>query len=342
MASEAIGYPEQGSSATARLELAPNVRSALRGLRRRIRLYVWAEGLVLAFIWLGLTFWLALAVDYLTVYFAGAELPVWTRACILFGVGVGLAVILAYWVLARAFTSLPDHSMAVLLERRFAGFGDSLVTAVEMSEEPDHARPFSREMLDQANQRAQAQIDSVRLGDVFNVRRLIWKFVLAVLLLLPAGLVWGQTLQTGFDRLVLLKNVDWPRSARIEVVGVQVQRAVVDPNLPAAPLVPFEDRSIKVARHSSLTLHVRADVTAPKVPEFCTIWYTTTDGDRGRVIMKKIGRPRDQYQQYTFDEKPLKGILTSLDFSVRGYDHRLHDYHVEVVDNPAVINTKLQ
>ncbi|MCO6456555.1 MAG: hypothetical protein J5I93_14755, partial [Pirellulaceae bacterium] len=42
------------------------------------------------------------------------------------------------------------------------------------------------------------------------------------------------------------------------------------------------------------------------------------------------------------DEKPLKGILTSLDFSVRGYDHRLHDYHVEVVDNPAVINTKLQ
>jgi hypothetical protein len=139
-----------------------------------------------------------------------------------------------------------------------------------------------------------------------------------------------------------LQNTRWPRSARIEMAGVQIQRSVVDPNIQAPPIVPFaEDRRVKVARHSSLTLHVKADVTAPRVPDYCTIYYTTEDGDKGQVTMKKIGRPRDEYQLYTFDEQPFKGILASTTFTVRGYDYRLRDYHIDVVDNPAVVETLL-
>lgn len=322
--------------------LAPNIRSKLAGLRRRIRLYVWVEGLALAVIWLGATFWLMLGLDYLIAHLTGTELPAWTRAWILVRVGMVLAFILVYWVFARAFVRLPDHSMAVLLERYFRDFGDSLVTAVEMSEEPEHARSFNTQMLAAANERAQADIDRVRLGEVFNTRRLVWKIVLALLLVAPIGLAWGETLRTGVDRLLLLQNTQWPRSVRLEMGGVQIQRSMVDPNVEAPPIVPFdENRRVKVARHSSLTLHVNADVTAPLVPDYCTIFYSTEDGDNGRVTMKKIGRPRDQYQKYTFDEQPFKGILSSTTFTVRGYDDRLRDYHIEVVDNPVVVETLL-
>ena len=47
------------------LALAPAIRSVLTGVRRRIRLYVLLEGLSVALIWLGVTFWLAFALDYL-------------------------------------------------------------------------------------------------------------------------------------------------------------------------------------------------------------------------------------------------------------------------------------
>ena len=321
--------------------LAPSIRSKLGALRRRIRFYVWVEGICLALIWLGITFWLMLGLDYLIVYLGSNELPVWTRAWLLLRMGMVLAFILFYWVFARAFVRLPDHSMAVLLERRFKDFGDSLVTAVEMDETPDHAEEFNPEMLAVANERAQANIGQVRLGEVFNSRRLVWKVVLVVLLLLPVGLAWGDSLRIGVDRLYFLSNTTWPRSARIEVVGIQVQRSVVDPNIDAPPIVHFKDHHVKVAEHSSLTLRVKADVTARRVPNYCTIYYRTADGDRGRVTMKKIGRPRDKYQLYTFDEQPLKGILSTTTFSVQGYDHHLRGFTIDVVDNPAVIETLL-
>ena len=63
--------------------LAADVQSVLAGLRWRIQAYVWVEGLALAVIWLGFTFWLALALDYLPVIVGASEMPQWTRAILL-------------------------------------------------------------------------------------------------------------------------------------------------------------------------------------------------------------------------------------------------------------------
>ena len=41
------------------------------------------------------------------------------------------------------------------------------------------------------------------------------------------------------------------------------------------------------------------------------------------------------------DAKPLSGILSSLDFDVLGYDHRLAGFRIEVVDSPAVVGAKM-
>ena len=44
--------------------LAPAVKTLLGELRRRIRQYVWLDGLAAAVAWLGVAFWLTLAVDW--------------------------------------------------------------------------------------------------------------------------------------------------------------------------------------------------------------------------------------------------------------------------------------
>jgi hypothetical protein len=45
------------ATANTTLELNPGIRSVLAGVRRRIRFYVLLEGLSIAVIWLGVTFW---------------------------------------------------------------------------------------------------------------------------------------------------------------------------------------------------------------------------------------------------------------------------------------------
>ena len=56
-------------------KLGADVVSLLARLRRRIRMYVWAEGLSLALLWLGATFWIGLAIDYLPVLMGASEMP---------------------------------------------------------------------------------------------------------------------------------------------------------------------------------------------------------------------------------------------------------------------------
>ena len=55
--------------------LAADIRSVLARLRRRIRAYVWIDGLALGVIWLGATFWIGLAIDYLPVTLGASEMP---------------------------------------------------------------------------------------------------------------------------------------------------------------------------------------------------------------------------------------------------------------------------
>ncbi len=52
-------------------------------------------------------------------------------------------------------------------------------------------------------------------------------------------------------------------------------------------------------------------------------------------------RDAGAYRHFRFDGKPLRGMLASLSFDVVGYDHRVRDLRLEVVDSPAIIATHL-
>ena len=330
---------------TSSRQLDPRLSGLLLGLRWRIRVYVWLEGLALAVIWLGFTFWAALALDYLPVLAGASEMPRAARAVVLAVVAAGLAYILFHWVFRRAFVPLANRSMAVLLERRFGMFRDSLVTSVELSEQPDHAQTFDASMLAHTGREALEDAGRVRLGAVFNYRPLVRSLLGALVLL---GTIVGfyaqnrQALAVWARRGYLLRDEAWPRSASIEVVGVELLGPEDAPQAAAdVPLIPFRDGSLKVAKGSNLRLKVRAALKAKVVPETCTIHYHAADGQRGRVTMNRMKRSRDEYQQYTFSGQPLQGILTDIHFDVVGYDCRVRDYTIQVVDSPAVVGVDL-
>lgn len=325
--------------------LDPRLRTLLSGLRWRIRAYVWLEGLALGLIWLGLTFWAGLALDYLPVWVGASEMPLAARAVVLAIIFAGLVAVLYRWVFRRAFVPLANRSMAVLLERQFGVFRDSLVTSVEMTEQPDHAGSFDPAMLVHTNQEALTEVDRVRLNAVFNYRPLFGSLLGAAILLGTILLFYTlnqQALAVWVHRIYLLRDEAWPRSALIEVVGVELLGPEDAPQAAGdVPLIPFRDGRLKAAKGSNLRLKVRAALKAKVVPETCTIHYRTADGERGRVTMSRLKRSQDEYQQYTFSGKPLQGILTTVQFDVVGHDYRVRDYTIEAVDSPTIIGVEL-
>ncbi len=325
--------------------LGTDIRAVLARLRRRIKAYVWLEGLALALLWLGATFWIGLAIDYLPVLVGASEMPRGARAILLALIAAMLVYVMYRWIFRRAFARMPDHSMAVLLERRFGRFHDALVTAVEMDDRPDHAEQFNPEMLARTRQEAEARTVDVRVRQVFRLAPLIAKIALAAAVIAPIGLLYAvnaRAVETWVNRLYWLGNEPWPRNTQIAVAGIQIQRTTsTDGSVSVSDLLPFDDsREIKIAKGTSVLLKVRADATKV-IPEYCTIYYQTEEGDHATVTMQKLGRIRDNFQTYVCDSKPFRGILSTIRFDVRGLDHRVRDYRLTVVPSPIIVKTEL-
>jgi len=326
-------------------KLSTEVVTLLAALRRRIRAYVWVEGIALALFWLGATFWIGLAIDYLPVLLGASEMPRVPRLVMLSVILITLLYVLYQWVVRRALARLPDPSIAILLERRFRQFRDGLVTSVEMAAHPDHAREFNPDMLRSTSMEAARQSQGVRIADVFRLSPLVTKLVLALATLVPIGVLYAfdaQTVEIWAQRLYLLGDQSWPRNTAIHVAGIQIERApTAEGAVTLTELIPFDDnRIIKVSKGTSVVLRVQADATKV-VPDYCTVYYQTEEDDQGSVNMQKLGRIRDSFQTYSFDGKPFRGILSSITFDVRGYDHRVRDYQLQVVPSPTIVETKL-
>ena len=191
--------------------------------------------------------------------------------------------------------------MAVVLERRFGEFRDSLVTSVEMSERPDHAEEFNPEMLSRTRDEALAHTGNVRLRDVFNFVPLFLSGTTAAVLVFSVTLFavfgWDSFLHAA-SRIYLLDNEPWDRAAEIELIGVHVElpESLVETTA-ALDELEFDEGTIRVARGSNLTLRIRADA-GKVIPHRCVVKFWLDDGESGKVDMEKFGTPKNGYQEY--------------------------------------------
>ncbi len=339
------------TTASPTLDLHPSLRQLLSGLRWRIRAYVWLEGLSLAAVWLGLTFWISFALDYLPVRLGASELPRSARLLLLLVIAGGLGWVLWHYILRRTFVKLADRSLALLLERRYSDFRDSLVTSVELAEVAPTRANYSAQMLDHTRAEALASTTSVQYQQLFNVAPIVRNCIIAVCLF---GSILGffalnqATASQAARRLYLLQNDAWARLAHIEVIGVDLERPPLPgSNVPSYVPLEFVNRELKVAKGASLRLKVRANAgtDAQVVPTTCTVAYRTEPmgdfpAERGRILLSKY-RDHSEGRHFSSEGKPFVGLLSTVTFDVIGYDHRLSNFRIEVVDSPTIIETTL-
>ncbi len=183
-------------------------------------------------------------------------------------VGAVLLWIVYHYILARVFVPLADKSMAVLLERRYRDFGESLITTVELAERPHHAAPFNRDMLTYTTAEALTHTRQVRLNDLFQnagLMRAVFAAIVLVASVATFALAAPEAFGTWSRRTLLLSQELWPRTTRLSIEG-------------------FENGLVKVARGSNYRVTAYADKRY-EVPETVQIRYRTDEGSPGRDTM---------------------------------------------------------
>ncbi|MEX2139881.1 MAG: hypothetical protein WD894_11510 [Pirellulales bacterium] len=299
------------------LYVAEPIRDLLTGLRRKIRSYVWLQGIALAVAWLAASFWITLALDWMI------EPPPAFRALVLVAVTAVLLWLIYRYILARAFVPMGDTSMAVLLERRYGEFNDSLLTTVELAGKPAHAAAFNPEMLDWTTAEALGHTRRVRLNELLQNAALMRAVFAAIVLSLSVA-AFAVAVPAAFEiwarRVLLMSPELWPRKTHLSIEGFN------------------DDKLVKVARGGDFRVVAYAD-RAAEVPEIVQIRFRDDEGNPGRQTMaaEAVG-PGDDRQAFSHN---FPGLLASLTFDIVGGDDRLRDYRIEVVDNPTVSNMTL-
>ncbi|MDZ4820893.1 MAG: hypothetical protein SGJ20_18155 [Planctomycetota bacterium] len=315
------------------IDLKSPFQPLLSGLRRRIQSYIWFQGIALALGWLFLAFWISLALDWMI------EPPPVVRGIALVAVAGVFVWIVYHYILARIAVPLTDANMAVLLERRYRGFRDGLLTSVELGERSENSDStstqrggtsgacygtelFNLQMLTHTRDEALRESAQVRVGEVFQNRTLARAVVIAILLaasVVVFAVLAPSAFQTWTQRVILLSQELWPRKTRLSMVG-------------------FENGVMKVARGGDFRVVAQADRKFV-VPEDVQIRFRTDDENSGREIMHQDSAgPGDPFQPF-FHVFP--GILSSHTFDVLGGDDRIRDLRIEVVDNPTVAEMTL-
>ncbi len=300
-----------------RPQLVPAVKTLLGTMRRRVRRYVWAEGLADSLAWLGGAFWITLGIDW---FF---EPPVLVRVLIFSAVAGVVSAILARQIVRRAFVRLTDGNMATVLERRFPQLNDSLLTSVTLCGRQEGQELCNAEMLFRACQDAAQRIQTVRIDEVFNPRPLRNSAIAGILLIfsmLVFGIVFPNAFATWARRSLGFSAELWPRLTRLEIED-------------------FPGGVRKVARGSDVDIVVRADTSMPRVPKVVEIRYREEGGVRGRAAMNRVGAAdpsKDRYQEFAYTRR---NVLSPIRFEVYGGDYCISGQMIEVVDNPTAALT---
>ncbi|REK09429.1 MAG: hypothetical protein DWQ37_18500 [Planctomycetota bacterium] len=300
-------------------KLEPVLEAVLGRLRRRVRAYLLADGVAAVLVLLGAAFWLSLAFDWVF------EPPRPLRAVLLVVVAAALIYVTYRYLIARLAVRLRNRNMAVLLERRFGEFRDSLLTAVELSESPRHANEFNSDMLAHARREALLYASQVELGRVFNPGPLVRRASLAAALagaVVVFAVAAPEAVGIWARRSLLLGNELWPRRTHLSVEG-------------------FDDEGhVKIARGADWDLLVKADAAPGReIPEVVEVRYSTAEGSRGRDNMSREGivSPGEAaFQPYAYT---FKSVLAPLEFYIAGGDARQGPFFLDVVDSPTIAMT---
>jgi hypothetical protein len=296
----------------------------LDAVRRRIRAYVWIQGLAITIISLGLIFWLGLAADWLF------EPSPTIRRIGLIAAGCIACFVCYRYLLRRIFVPISDTTAAVLLERRFPALKDHVITAVDVASIPAHATAYHPDLVAQTNEAADIAIAKVNPGDLFNRRPLVRSITTAVALVasLVVFAVLSRDIFGFWLERIALSETPWPRRVHLEVVGF--------------PTTATGERIHKLAQDDDFELLVHASTNGYDVPKEVEIRYRLADGRRGRDALTRVGEAAASREDYQLFRYEFKHVVGNMDFDVVGGDDRVRDLHLQVVDRPELAAIELE
>ena len=290
--------------------------------------------------------------DYLPVRLGFDELSRGMRIVLLAVTGALLLWLCYSKVLRRFFVSMKDRSLALLVERTYPNFEESLITTVDFADSSDRVEvPVDRSMIQLTRGKAEKEIEHVDPGKLVDAGNLIRSLVIGCLLLLTlAGFAITDfsALKLAAKRLYGLDASLWPRTVRLELVGVRIRNDVAVAGIEELGQVirPDAMSTFRIPAGASASLLVRArdhDVGIPwrMLPESCLMYFRDADGGAGTQKLNRIGNPVEGWQNYQLTGSPLESVVSPMSFTLRGDDHRIGPYKIEIVDSPTVTNSEL-
>lgn len=295
------------------------VSQLLGDVRGRIRAYVWLEAVLLVLLVLGVVFWGGLLLDWMFEPSPAIRLAM---HAVLVAASLG---ILLWWGLRRWMVALADHSLALLVERKYPEFNDAISAAVDLHEAGSDRRDVHPELAARTmHEAAEAarQIDTRELLNRLRLNRLGLVVGGLAVSVIALALAMPQVWRTYTQRLALSPD-DWPRSVSLTVPGFEPdgQGGFVR----------------KVPRNADVPVVVNASLEdGLTAPQRVTIRYRWQEGRRGRDDLVRIGDARagqDPSQRY---EYLFERIASDVEFDIRGGDDRVRRLRLQVVERPKV------
>jgi hypothetical protein len=304
-------------------EFPPALRRVLDDVRRRIRTYLWIEGLALLVAVLGAAFWLGLAWDWLLEPSPGV------RRIALAAVAVAALYVAYRYLLRRVFVPISDSSAAILLERRFPSLREHLLTSLDAAS-PKRTAAYDAELVSQTQRAAVEAVAGIKPSEVFN-RGPLARAIAAAGLLVATVVLFAVLSRDVFGfwiQRIALSHEPWPRRVALEVVG----------------FAPDEHgrRVHKLAQDEDFELMVRASSVGHEIPDAVEIRFRLADGRRGRDTMIRVGEAvagRDEFQVFRYE---FKHVAADMQFDVVGGDDRVRDLELRVVDRPELFAIELE
>lgn len=298
---------------SASLQVRATLLKPLAALRRRAMLYIVLDGLTALTLGLIgaslaqflLDWWLRLAPDQ--------------RALINIIITVYWAALLYRYVLAPLRGGLPDHALAIRVDRRHPGLHDQIATAVQFaSGQIGDQRQNSPMLVEQVIADACAAADRVRFTDVLNHRRAAHRggqLAAYLALILVAFLVLPNHMRAWFMRNWLMQEIPWPQRTYLAPEGFDEAGRR---SLPRGDELEIEALTLPGAGG----LHV---------PNSVTLQWRTASGRSGRESMIRVGDTRWR--------ATLGGMAEDVTFSLVGGDERTREYQVTAIDRPQAIHS---
>ena len=289
----------------------------LDALRRRIRTYVWIDGLARSVAAAVGCLWASLVFDLF-------EPPAPIRVLLLIAGMVAVGYVAWRWLIQRLQAPLAASSLALLIERKFDRFDEGLVTAVELSPHAQDAAPSDRDLLGHVRAMADRQISSIDLDELLDPRPRNHSLLAAgglLVALLGVAVIWPAHTGIWARRTFAFSGELYPRDTRLAVEG-------------------FDHGVAKVARGADFEVVALADASMT-IPRYVQIRYRTEPGKRGRRNMSRDGdaladgEPQQRYS-HTF-----QAVLSPIRLELRGGDARVTGLRIEVVEPPTLTDVRL-